>query len=344
MANNIFVRSPYIISQTETVNDVVRADLYLYNNPASVPTTPTYSLSKVVPSSIVTTVNFDVSPYCREYISFKSFTSASTETAAGNNEYCNLRVMIYVNDVLDSTTNYVAFDGFGYYEQGYNPNLGDTSGITDSAVFLDEGTYYVKDTGNGGGIYFNNVSGSLTQAVYNSTDSIALTNGVKFVPYIHPNQIGVTNIVEIIEAGSAVRTYTFVPICEPKYTPLVCDFVNQYGVWQQIIFFKASEKNFEATGTEYHLMPSSVDYDILENRKQVFNRNAKKTITANTGFVPESYSDVMKAMLLSEKIMLDNEPVKLVTSSVKLQEHINDRLINYKVDFEYSHNQLNYVI
>ena len=188
MANNIFVRSPYIISQTETVNDVVRADLYLYNNPASVPTTPTYTLSKVVPSSTVTTVNFDVSPYCREYISFKSFTSASTETAAGNNEYCNLRVMIYVNDVLDITTNYVAFDGFGYYEQGYNPNLGDTSGITDSAVFLDEGTYYVKDTGNGGGIYFNNVSGSLTQAVYNSTDSIALTNGVKFVPIQYQHQ------------------------------------------------------------------------------------------------------------------------------------------------------------
>ena len=344
MATSIFVRSPYIVSKTSSVGNVVKAELYIYNNPSSVPSSPTYTLSKVIPSSVATTAHFDISPYCREYISFQKFTSASVETAAGNDEYCNIQVKVYVNEVLDSTTDYVAFDGFGYYEQGYNPSLGDTSGITDSAVFLDEGTYYVKETGNGGGIYFHNVSGSLTNAVYNSTDSISLNNGVKFVPYVHPSHVGVTNVVEIYEGGFPVRTYTFEPICEPKYTPLVCDFINQYGVWQQIIFFKASERNFVATGTEYNLMPSSINYDIYENRRQVFNRNAKKSITANTGFVPESYSNVMKAMLLSEKIMLDNEPVKLRTQNVKLQEHINDKLINYRVEFEYSHNQLNYVI
>lgn len=341
MATSIFVRSPYIISKTASAGAVVRADLFIYQNPSSIPTVPTYSLSKPVP---VNAVSFDVSPYCREYISFQRFIPNTTETLAGNSEWCNLQVKIYVNNVLDTTTNYVAFDGFGYYEQGYNPSLGNVSNNSNSHIFLDEGTYYVKETGNGGGIYFHNVSGSLTQALYNGTDSIALNNGVRFVPYIHPNHIGVTNTVLIFEFGSPVRQYTFIPICEPKYTPITCDFINQYGVWQQIIFFKASERNFEATGTEYNLMPASVNYDIYENRRQVFNRNAKKRITANTGFVPESYSDVIKAMLLSEKIMLDDEPVKLVTSSIKLQEHINDKLINYRVEFEYSHNQLNYVI
>jgi hypothetical protein len=91
-------------------------------------------------------------------------------------------------------------------------------------------------------------------------------------------------------------------------------------------------------------MPENINYDIYENRRQVFNRNAIKSITCNTGFVPESYKDVMKAMLLSEKIMLNDEPVKLRTQSVLLQEHINEKLINYRVEFEYSHNQLNYVI
>jgi len=344
MATSIFVRSPYIVSKTATVSDVVKAELYLYNNPASVPGTPTYTLSKVIPSSIADTAYFDVSPYCREYISFQKFTSASVETAAGNSEYVNLRVIIYVNEVQELTTDYVAFDGFGYYEQGYNPSLGDTSGITDSHIFLDEATYYVQETGNGGGIYYHNVSGSLTVAVYNNTDAISLNNGVNFVPYIHPSHIGVTNQVDIYEAGAPVRTYYFEPICEPKYTPIVCDFINQYGVWQQIIFFKASQSNFEATGTEYHFMPENINYDIYENRRQVFNRNAIKSITCNTGFVPESYKNVMKAMLLSEKIMLNDEPVKLRTQNVLLQEHINEKLINYRVEFEYSHNQLNYVI
>ena len=113
MATSIFVRSPYIVSKTSSVGDVVKAELYIFNLPSGVPSTPTYTLSKVIPSSVATTAHFDISPYCREYISFQKFTSASVETSAGNNEYCFIRVKIYVNEVLDSTTDYVAFDGFG---------------------------------------------------------------------------------------------------------------------------------------------------------------------------------------------------------------------------------------
>ena len=102
MATSIFVRSPYIVSKTSSVGNVVKAELYIYNNPSSLPSTPTYTLSKVIPSSVATTAHFDISPYCREYISFQKFTSASVETAAGNDEYCNVQVKVYVNEVLDS--------------------------------------------------------------------------------------------------------------------------------------------------------------------------------------------------------------------------------------------------
>jgi hypothetical protein len=83
MATSIFVRSPYIVSKTSSVGNVVKAELYIYNNPSSLPLTPTYTLSKVIPSLIATTAHFDISPYCREYISFQQFTSASVEDGSG---------------------------------------------------------------------------------------------------------------------------------------------------------------------------------------------------------------------------------------------------------------------
>jgi hypothetical protein len=67
-------------------------------------------------------------------------------------------------------------------------------------------------------------------------------------------------------------------------------------------------------------------------------------ITVNTGWVFESYSEVMKQLLLSEKILLDDKPVNVDTKSLELQKNINNRNINYNLSFKYSNPTLNYNI
>jgi hypothetical protein len=61
----LFARSPRSVLVTGVASDLVRCDLYIWNSPASIPATPTLTLSKPIPSTLATTVFFNVSPYVR---------------------------------------------------------------------------------------------------------------------------------------------------------------------------------------------------------------------------------------------------------------------------------------
>lgn len=343
----IYTRSPYIVQESTVSNgDTVTFDLYLWNDPDSEPGTPTYTEEKVVNSDNISEVNFDVSPYCEEYISHQKFTNITAETAGTVSEYARVKLIRKKNGTTQATTYYIAFSGFGYFTEDYNPDLGD--------VLLDEGTYYYDvDNVRGALTIYDNQDGSNWQVKYTQISSgLALsttenvTNEVATFPYVFnsPNYEATGNRVQVLKDSVVQKTFTFLPICEAKYTPVVCDFVNRYGQWQTIVFFKASRQKYDTDFKEYNLMSNNIDYDIYKNRRQTFNMNAKKSITVNTGYVPESYSDVMRQMLISKKILLDDVPVKPKTQSIELQKHINEKLINYELDFEYSHNERNYIV
>jgi len=91
-------------------------------------------------------------------------------------------------------------------------------------------------------------------------------------------------------------------------------------------------------------MPSSLDYNVGSNIKQSFNTNGNDSISCNTGWVNDNYGEVIKQLMLSEEVRLDNVPVKVMSKSTDLKLGINDKNINYKIDFAYSFNTLNYIV
>ena len=342
----IYTRSPYFITVTGVAADATRCDLYIWNDPDSVPATPTKQLDK--PIAYGTTANFDVSPYLREYITNKAYVAVTADTVKPVAEYCWVTIKTYLNDVLDTTyTAVLCLDGYGYFTDGSNPVLGVISAIP---PFMTQGTYYTKETETGGLTYFDNQAvtweakwtgiGTVT-----STTTVTLGQTMGYIPYIHPTYTGTGgNNLLIIRNSVTVGTYVFKEVCESKYTPIDCDFINRFGVWQRLIFFKANHKEMTMSNNEYSLMPASLTYDVQNPIKQTFNVNAQESITCNTDWVVEGYSEVMKELLLSETILLDDRPVKLTTKNVKLMTHLNDKLINYEVKFEYSNLMLNYII
>jgi len=337
----IFTRSPRFVQQAGTAGQETKVELYLWNSPSSEPASPTYTLTKPIPSTVVTTCSYDISPYCREYISHSSYTEVTSLTASPVGEYCYCTAKVYLDAVLQTTYSFICFDGFGYFGDSYNPSP--------FTSFLTEGTYQVSDTGNSGGIYYFNDGTNTWTATYtglvSGTTAVTLTHTVGYIPYVHSSYTSQGNTLVIDDgAGGNSASYRFEVVCEPRYTVIDCDFVNRFGHWQRLVFFKASQVNMEMTNTEYYLMPDTVNYSLTENRKQVFNVNAIESIKCNTGWVDEGYSEVMKELMLSEKVLLDGVPVKLRTKSTKLYKHINDKLINYEVEFEYSHEMLNYII
>ena len=139
-------------------------------------------------------------------------------------------------------------------------------------------------------------------------------------------------------------SWTFTPICEPKYTPVVIDFINKYGAWQREFFFKASKTNISIESNDYNVMQSSSGYDVLQGQKRSFNTNGMETISVNSGYVNEDFSSNIKQLLMSERILVDNKPAICKTKSLELMKNINNHMINYSLEFEFAYNSINNVI
>jgi hypothetical protein len=344
MATPIKVRSPYIVEVLGSINDTTKVEIFLWNDPGSVPSSPQYTLEKNIDSTVVSQASYDISPYIREFIAHTSYTEINADTAAPVGEYCYCNTKVYKNGVLQTgggsyTEELICFDGFGYFADGQNP--------TQPNAMLTEGTYYVENEGNTGGVYYTTEPSGTWQAKWTglesgTTSTVSITNTVGYVPYI-PTALKWEKVkLEFLESSVVQYTYNFTPVCEPKYTVINCDFVNKHGAWQRLVFFKASKDGFEMSNTEYNLMADDTDYSLTQNRRQVFNVNAKEKITCNTGWVPESYKEVIKELMLSEVVRLDNVPVILDTKSVDLKKSINENVINYEVSFRYAFDALNY--
>jgi hypothetical protein len=341
---NIFARSPYLIKIDESGQSGSKVELFLSNTTFSV--NPQYTLSKLIPASNNLETLYDISPYIREYISFADYSPTNTFTTNPTAQRVNVRVKRYelvvsTYNFLDST-DYIAFDGYTYYEYGSNYNLGDF------ALSIEDNYFYVNShagifrvvTGTGYTALYTNLTTSLST-------SVSLTNNtvLDIARVIVANQFD-GNIVEIFDGTpTLLATYNFYPKEECKYTPVTIDFVNQFGAWQREFFFKASNDTFSVENTEYNLLQTdSFNYSVLEGQRKVFNANGKKSIKVNTDWVDENWKETLKQIMLSERILIDNKPAKINTKSTELFKHINTKQINYTLEFEFAYDVINSVI
>ena len=346
---NIFARSPYLIRIAESGQNGSKVELFL-SATAQAPASPQYTLSKLIPASNDVETLYDISPYIREYISFPTPTIVTAITANPTNERVNVRVKRYKlvgsTYTLLNTTDYIAFDGYTYYEDGYNFNLGDYG--------LDEGDYYYSTTGDSGKIRITDSTGfTLKYTSFHSTPLVTtnvLSAGTFDAPRVKSANVTVGNKLEILDTTpDVVATYNFYPQDECKYTPVRIDFINRYGAWQTEYFFKASNDTFSVENTEYNLLQTdSFNYSAYEGQRKVFNANGKKSIKVNTGWVDETWNETLKQIMLSERILMGtaylSKPVKINSKSTELFKHINTKQINYSLEFEFAFDVINSVI
>jgi hypothetical protein len=155
------------------------------------------------------------------------------------------------------------------------------------------------------------------------------------------------NKVEIFDnvTTTLLATYYFKPKSVCKYTPIKCDFVNKFGQYQRIWFYAASNEKLSVTSNEYNTLQTSItNYNTKQGQKHEFNLNGKKSIKVNTDWVDESFNLTLKELMLSEKILIDGYPAKLVSKSTELFNNINTKQINYSLDFDFNYNVINDVI
>ena len=138
---------------------------------------------------------------------------------------------------------------------------------------------------------------------------------------------------------------------ECKYEPKKITFINKFGVLQDVYFFKKSVEKMNVKKESYkaNILTSGNTYSISDHVNRDFNVVGKESISLSSGFLSEEYNEVFKQMLLSEKVWITNIidtgeqvlPLNIKTSNITYKTSLNDRLIEYTIEFDNSFDTIN---
>lgn len=339
----IFVRSPYTIAINEVGQIGSKVELFIWNANIAEPTTPTYTMSKKIVSETQTENVYNISNKCVEFINEKNPIYTSIVATESFKNWCFAKVKRYKETssnvfVLIDEESFICFDGYTSFLAGANQDE-TTDNIplfnTDIKIYKQEGTteYVNVWLDESPYWYFEDATETLFQ--------IESIGSLYKIPY------SINGTYKILKLDVNLREkfrFKVESICEPKYTPIVCSFINRFGGWSFLTFFKAHQKSIEVKSSTFNLMPESWNYDTFVGSNKQFNFNGTKKITCNTGWVDENYSELIQDLLVSQVILLDDIPVVCKSTSNEEKTQLKDKNINYTINFEYNFNLLNDVI
>lgn len=301
---NILLRSPHFEYHSQP--GAVSALLEL-----SLDGQPFYTLVKSVDSS--EGVLFEISELARDYIDPQFSGTYDSETLAVDG------VITFYDEVnatgntvgTPATFSHIGFDGYSYTQDT-------TKTITPGDLLQSNTTIYVPE-GESGVVPFENV-GAIS---YASFDGSATS----------------------LSAGS--HTIKIERICETRFNPIKLIFINRFGAYQEMWFDKKSVESMTASEERYKA--STINglgiYNISNHTNKILSKNGSESVSINTGFVDDQMYYPLKELILSESVwtLKDGQvlPININTSSLTHKTKVNDKLIQYTMDFTYSFDIIN---
>jgi hypothetical protein len=379
VATKINIRSPYYLKVSYGVLDSASMELYIYTGEFTTdkPADPQYTINKIAAIGNNYVV-FEIAELVRDYLDIEFDGDYDSQTI-----WVEADVDITYSLTVVDTQNfdYIAFDGYGYFEDGINPELSrgylqsnniiyrlddqnvrvpvfteDTNSITYFYRGVEKRTDLIStSTNTNGQIDYITVSGSDNTDTYQQRvladggtlelteclDAFLDTIDIGLVDELYINSDSGTEIVKIITEPCS------------KFEPYKVTFVNKFGALQDLWFTLKSTESLTTTGETYKA--NIVDFGTLTYatyKPQVaqYNKLGKESITLNTNYLSEEYNEVIKQLMMSEQVWItkltDTEEVLSVipkTQSVTYKTSINDRLVQYTIDFDYAFDKINTV-
>lgn len=262
-----------------------------------------------------------------------------------------------------TTTNYLAQEGYNDFKDGVNYTTEPIYMISGNYIQYNKGDYIylpVNAERVVSVVFKNNGS---TISTYNVTDDGDANQKIDYAYYLTTSQE--IDEIFILYDGEESTTITVEEVEECKYDVNKIVFLNRWGAFQDLFFFKKSVDSlesrsenfnrsiFEARQVSYSEREGDCEenytynvYSTTAHTKKTFNKNATESVLLNTGFVPESMNPYFEELMVSEYIWLVDKndvvyPVNLKDSSFTYKTGLNDRLINYTMNFEKSFNLVN---
>ena len=235
----------------------------------------------------------------------------------------------YICHFCGNTGNYGLMSVLNFYNS--------SNGVTYTAVDYNGVTRSFSDSW-----VSTNVTGSTTASVTQVASGINVLNLLSS-SFITSDTEYYT--VQIKNNGSNIPSASvrFNVVDECKYTPVVIKFKNQFGQFDYITFPKSSTTDFNVSenvyqpqiGTWEGLALNIANYSTLRKRYYV---DTEENLQVNTTFIPESYNEWIKQLLVSDEVywVPNNNtiiPLILKTKSLTFKTFVNNKLINYTIDF-----------
>jgi hypothetical protein len=342
--------------------------IYSGNYGSKDPSNPTYTLQKdKLPSE--DGITFDIAELVKDYIEIRFTGDYST---IQQNAWVEYELTREYDDLSESTLigDFIAYNGYGDFEEGVNPLLSPTLLQSNTTIYVPEGEIarvpILRSTNGTAAVeyYSEGVSlGTQTQGMIIDYITADLDNYSADTELLTADVTALTTPVGtgtaeyegadkmiIVGTDGSTTTVNVNYICEPKFTPYKVTFLNKFGVLQDLWFFKKRTDNLNITKESYKrntidIGANDVSYSRYKSTKELYNINSDRSFTMNTGFVIEEFNEVIRQLLMTENAWIseNNEvyPIVPKTSSLDYKTVVNDKLINFTVEFEYAYNDTN---
>ncbi|MDB4541709.1 hypothetical protein N9245_00075 [bacterium] len=373
----INVRSPYFVNIATTNLTSAQIEIRIYEGAAATSWlgSPEYTL---VSTAVNAKVNFEIAELIKDYIT--AAFNGNYLGLAGSGDDTTVYVDYRTTETLSSGSPVVTdvlglrgFYGYGFFEDGVNPQL--LQGYLQSNTTIlksdDDALRVPVDNENTTSVAFL----SKGEQIYVWT---ALT-GLKIrdqIQYVSTAAKDVDNYRErVIDSGGTfednpciqefLRNETIYPVDEViinaiegvtvlrvenveecKYTPYKLTFINKFGAYQDIWFFKNSKLAMNTNDERYKSnILTNGTYNTYDPQIKLLTKNAKRSLTLNSGFYPESNNKVFEQLFLSEKVWIEYEQktlgITIESKSFNYKTSITDGVINYTIDVSFAFDTIN---
>ena len=229
------------------------------------------------------------------------------------------------------TVAHIGLDGYGTFNQGSNPTVGTRTVLFTPNYATSPDTYEVfVPTGADGAVQYTDSNGAIQTQDFAGGDT--------------------SDTIE-------TTTVTFKRIDCTKYGEgRKIIFINRYGALQELWFFlkEVNRTNVKSTNYQRNIISTTGTYSNLVHPIATVDKQGQVSHSLSSGYYPEYANAWFEELLLSEYVWMvrpqftnpgsdEIVPLTVKTSNITHKTSVNDKLIQYTIQFEESFDYINNV-
>jgi hypothetical protein len=137
----------------------------------------------------------------------------------------------------------------------------------------------------------------------------------------------------------------FEVVCKQKYPNVRIKWKNRYGQFDWFDFYMVNRQSFSTSVRGYQPQlgtwtGATLGYNQYDSSNLNYIVDSKQSISVNTFWVPDSYNEIFKQLLVSEEVYwvkseTDLAPLTIATDSLTFKTGVVDKVVQYGFDFDF---------